>query len=76
MSGIVLIGFSGGFIEDTSLTFDGNQQPGADLISIASTIPIDDWLDATDGGQGLVVTNHMLGNSFGGKLVHQIHHKT
>ena len=53
MSGIVLIGFSGGFIEDTSLTFDGNQQPGGrSYFQTASTIPIDDWLDATDGGQG------------------------
>ena len=41
------------FIEDTSLTFDGNQQPaGRSYFQTASTIPIDDWLDATDGGQG------------------------
>ena len=53
MSGIVLIGFSGGFVEDTSLTFDGNQQPaGQNYFQTASTIPIDDWLDATDLGEG------------------------
>jgi len=53
MSGIVLIGFSGGFIEDTNLTFDGNDQPGGrSYFQTASTIPVSEWLDATDGGQG------------------------
>ena len=53
MSGIVLIGFSGGFVEDTSLTFDGNQQPGGtNYFQTASTIPIEVFLDATDSGEG------------------------
>ena len=53
MVGIVLIGFSGGFTEDTSLTFDGNQQPGGtNYFQTASTIPIDEFLAATDAGQG------------------------
>lgn len=51
--GIVLIGFSGGFAEDTSLTFDGNQQPaGTNYFQTGSTIPIDDFLAATDVGEG------------------------
>lgn len=53
MIGIVLIGFSGGFVEDTSLTFDGNQQPGGtNYFQTASTIPIDEFLQATDNGEG------------------------
>ena len=53
MAGVVLIGFSGGFIEDTSLTFDGNDQPGGQsYFQTASTISVDDWLDATEAGEG------------------------
>ena len=53
MVGIVLVGFSGGFTEDTTLTFDGNQQPaGQNYFQTASTVDVDAWLAATDAGQG------------------------
>ena len=39
--------------KDTSLTFDGNQQPGGtNYFQTSSTIPIDEFLAATDNGEG------------------------
>jgi hypothetical protein len=53
MCGIVRVGFSGGYTEDTTLTGGTNDTPtGTTYFDTASTIDVSKWLDATKYGGG------------------------